>query len=211
MDGIIIAFDTSIWPDDYSSREDVDKFYQAKIEELVKMLVAKQLEFSLCHIYLNTSPVMQLTIKFHWDEQTAFLRTIKYATVSESFNICGIDNCWQPVAAQQQAEGLSTILHERTGVDPHPIHEFCWHHINAVGREICRTVETLNETPPGERWWSKIVIWQLRKRWYAQRVEYDQETGDFGTILAEYIVATPWIGPKDDREAALVAAREYSG
>ena len=33
----------------------------------------------------------------------------------------------------------------------------------------------------------------------------------FGTILAEYIVATPWTGPKDDREAALVAAREYSG
>lgn len=206
MEGRTVTFDLTDWPDDLDSYKAVEHFYMDQIQDLVKKLIEKNLEFSLSKSYPHDtiSETWTLTFKSCWNEELA---PKKHMKISEAFNICNAEDCYQPVAASQ-AKGLYTCLHQRHGVDLHPIHERCWHHTNATGKEICRTIETLTETAPGERWWSKIVVWKLRSRWYSQRLEYDNETGDFGTILSEYIKATPWLGPFKERDAAITAARD---
>ena len=47
MNGITVAFDTSIWPEEFKSSENIEKFYTEQCLKLANMLLEKRLEFSL--------------------------------------------------------------------------------------------------------------------------------------------------------------------
>jgi hypothetical protein len=122
------------------------------------------------------------------------------------FEICTVDNCYKPTAAN--GKGCDLFVDEVEAQDAHEIHEYCVLHVaDNQSRQIARTMEVTNDTPR-RTCWTKIFSFQIDKQFFAQRVDQIDE-GDYemGEQLVMY--STRWVGPHTTREEAIQAARDY--
>jgi hypothetical protein len=179
---------------------------------LILQLVEHHLAYCLNTTNYATGRVWQLTVK-DWSVQNfAFLREQPAIATSvcryHTYEVCEMDDCYQPVAAADCPDLGFWQLHTRTGEYEHEIYDRCLHHcLRPSSREIVRTVTRACELA-GNQWQDRVIIWQLRGRWYAQRLFLlDTYLGEDG-VPRGMIEATPWLGPQSSRDAILEIARE---
>lgn len=179
---------------------------------LILQLVDYHLAYCLNSANDATGRVWQLTVKDWSIQNFAFLREQPAIAASicgyHTYEVCEMDDCYQPVAAAYCPDLGFWQLHTRTGEYEHEIYDRCLHHcLRPSSREIVRTVTRACELA-GEQWQDRVIVWQLRERWYAQRLFLlDTYLGGDG-VPKGMIEATPWLGPQSSREAILTIARE---
>lgn len=179
---------------------------------LILPLVDDHLDYCLNSANFVTGRVWQLTVKGWSIRNFAFLREQPTIAASirryHTYEVCERDDCYQPVAASLCPDLGFWQLHTRTGEYEHEIYDYCLHHcLRPSSREIVRTVTRACELA-GSQWQDRVIIWQLRGRWYAQRLflldTYLSEDG----VPRGMIEATPWLGPQSSRGAILEIVRE---
>jgi hypothetical protein len=178
---------------------------------LIHQLVDDHLTYCLSSACYATGRVWQLTIKDWSTKNFTFLRQFEGLATSirfyHTYEVCEVENCYQPVAASRCPDLAFWQLHTRTGEVEHEIHDRCMLHcLRASSRAVVQTIEVQSE-PPGEQGTISVALWRLRGKWFAQRLcllsEFAEENGERRGIFE----ATPWLGPWPGRTDALAAAR----
>jgi hypothetical protein len=212
MTAILISFSTD--PQGTLSHEEVlanQKDFLAK--EFLPELVKLELDFHFFRNYIRETEEdseyidLRIVVKCFWDgekRKILDLLTARSGVTIEKYPDCEVPNCYNVVAAKG-VEKLKAPLFNRHGEEIHAIHTYCRQHLKPQDLAILRTIETLEETP-GERYWTKILVWSQRGCWYAQRVQNDQDE-DYETGYHDYVYGRPW-QVKKTREAAIQAARD---
>jgi len=122
--------------------------------------------------------------------------------------LCEEAACYQPVASSQYEAFTGVLLFESYGEDLHPLHTRCEFHCRSVDLCIANTLQVENTTPEEKLYWTKLLTWKLRSRYYGQRIRQYQD-GDYESGYYDCCCGTPWVGPYSTRELARVAALDY--
>jgi hypothetical protein len=195
----------------------LEKEQEENIEKLLDLLNSNPLDYEYSYWRKwerDTEPwghVPHFSIKCKRGEESdrvygLFPRWKKNHNVTcREFEVCTVDNCYRPTAAN--GKGCLLFRNEIETTWLHEIHEYCTLHVaSRQSRQIARTIEATVEVPG--YWWTKIVSFQIDKEFWGQRVEKVNEGGyEEGDIPALY--PTPWVGPFPTRELAIQAARDY--
>jgi len=210
MHAVMFAFNADATSE--QSHEEIDEAHKVFLaEKMLPYLLKSDLEYSCIRNWASPDSSSWLErryiVKCFWDYESRGIKDL-LAGVSgvaiEEFPVCLIPGCYDPTA-EKQAKGLHGVLFDRYGEEPHEIHQQCWQHCHVTSRAIMRTIETVDETS-GKEFWTRILVWSLRKRWYAQRLDQYQD-GDYETGEISCLEGSAWTGPHATREAAIESAR----
>lgn len=186
------------------------------------LLEEKQRE-QLKHVlgYLNEHPSYQYSYSRLYDDwkftpcivakcpETTFhlmhMFVFEKGVETREYNVCDRPHCYNEVLGS----GLEALLFDPYGEECQEMHERCAQHVDqSLSRAIRRNIETINETPDRSEMWEKIHVWRMRREWYSQRVWIAAESREMSSPDL-YQVASPWLGPYDDKDLAIQAARDY--
>ena len=140
-------------------------------------------------------------------EQDRFPRIDRMEYVS----LCWRPSCFCPTVGSALGHLKDATLFDAHGEEPHRIFSECSLHAGSrVSRLISRSIEMVDITDGETQYWTRILSWQLRTRYYSQRVCLDWD-GDYETGTFDIDEASPHLGPFQTREEAIEAARIYTG
>jgi len=195
------------------------------VAELYRMIHAFQVD----HIESRSAPgcsiwYMRITIKSLWRKRLecveGFLRRRereaneairerdRYPRIDrmEYVDLCWRPGCFLPTVASALAHLKETTLFDAHGEEPHRIFSECTMHAGSrVSRLITHSIEMVDITEGETRYWTRILSWKLRTRFYSQSVTLDWD-GDDETGYFDYEDASPHLGPFRTRQAAIEAA-----
>lgn len=189
----------------------------AEVQGLLSVVVKASYrlhDFAYWHTYEGPFMRCHLAIKGTLnDERESLYRYIQSEQLSiidcEPSRFCQRPQCWERTAEYDLPEQMQGfIMFDRHGEDLHELHSLCIRHVKASSRRILKSLQIDNLTPEKKKYWTKVLSWQWRSWWYAQKVEEDQD-GDYESGYYDCCYGSPYLGGFLSREEAIAAATEW--
>lgn len=123
-------------------------------------------------------------------------------------SLCQDYNCFQVIAEDYFIGELNIMLFDRDGEEPHELHTHCKFHVHASTRQLANTLEVVDIFVYGPDSWERIATWKKRRNYYAQKVIQYMD-GDYESGYLPCCEGTPQLGPFNNRETAIAAAKSH--